>query len=239
MDESQLNGMDVQGSASDKPQDAGKLFTRDELAQIVATQRNAAARETEERLKKQQETNAIQAAQQQRNQQVPRDADTDAIYQQVQERFNQDMQKKAEQEHQKALQAEWERAANSYVSKVAAGKSQYSDFDEITKDFDPAAFPQLMYLIAGIDNAADIVYDLSQNSIKLAGLDRLAERNPKQAHNELLKLAQSAAANRQAQVDANSQATNPPLDRLQPSKISGSNGQSSVRDLRNQPWLRG
>lgn len=239
MDESQVNGMDVQAAQSSKPQEAEKLFTRDELAKIVADQRNAAARETEERLRKQQETNAIQAAQQQRNQQVPRDADADVIYQQVQERFNQDMQKKAEQERQQAIQSEWERAATSYMSKIASGKSQYSDFDEITKDFDPAAFPQLMYLISGIDNAADIVYDLSKNSLKLAGLDRLAERNPKQAQNELIKLAQSAAANRQAQVDAESQATNPPLDRLQPSKVSGSNGQMSVRDLRSQPWLRG
>jgi len=239
MDESQVNGMDVQGGMSGKPQDAEKLFTRDELAQIVATQRNAAARETEERLRKQRETEAIQAAQQQRNSEVPRDVDTDAIYQKVQERFNQDLQKRAEEERHQAIKDAWHQAATSYVTKVNAGKSQYSDFDEVTKDFDPAAFPQLMYLISGMDNAADIVYDLSKNSLKMAGLDRLAERNPRQATAELAKLAQSINANKQAQMDAESQVTNAPLDRLKPSVVSGSNGKMSIQDLQNQPWLRG
>lgn len=233
------SGMEIQAQPSGKPQEAEKLFTRDELAQIVAAQRKNAAREVEERLRKDQETQAIQAGQQQRNAEVPRDIDANAIYQQVQERFNEDMRKRQEEQHLENLKAEFQRAANSYNTKIASGKSQYSDFDEITKDFDPAAFPQLIYLVSGMDNAADIIYELSKNPLKLTGLDRLAEKNPRQAQSELAKLAQSISVNKQAQSDAESQVTDAPLDRLQPSIVSGSNGKQSIRDLRAQPHLRG
>ena len=192
-----------------------------------------AKRELEE--KHQKEIEAIKAAAQQqtqRNEQVPRELDANAIYQQVQERFNEEMR-------QRQLKEEMERVANSYLSKMEQGKQAYEDFEEITKEFDPTAFPQLTYLVSGIDNAADVIYDLARNPIKLAGLDRLAEKNPRQAQAELLKLSRSIAENRQAQADENSQSVSTPLDRLQASRISGSNDKMSISDLRNQPWLRG
>jgi hypothetical protein len=101
------------------------------------------------------------------------------------------------------------------------------------------AFPQLTYLVSGMENAADVIYDLSKNPLKLAGLDRLAEKNPRQAQTELLKLSRSITENRQAQSDENSQNVAAPLDRLQPSRVSGSNGKMGISDLRNQDWLRG
>ena len=192
-----------------------------------------AKRELEE--KHQKEIEAIKAAaqqQSQRNEQVPRELDANAIYQQVQERFNEEMR-------QRQLKEEMERVANSYLSKMEQGKQAYEDFEEITKEFDPTAFPQLTYLVSGIDNAADVIYDLARNPIKLAGLDRLAEKNPRQAQAELLKLSRSIAENRQAQADENSQSVSTPLDRLQASRISGSNDKMSISDLRNQPWLKG
>ena len=192
-----------------------------------------AKRELEE--KHQKELEAIKAAaqqQSQRNEQVPRELDANAIYQQVQERFNEEMR-------QRQLKEEMERVANSYLSKMEQGKQAYEDFEEITKEFDPTAFPQLTYLVSGMDNAADVIYDLARNPIKLAGLDRLAEKNPRQAQAELLKLSRSIAENRQAQADENSQSVSTPLDRLQASRISGSNDKMSISDLRNQPWLRG
>lgn len=192
-----------------------------------------AKRELEE--KHQKELEAIKAAaqqQSQRNDQVPRELDANAIYQQVQERFNEEMR-------QRQLKEEMERVANSYLSKMEQGKQAYEDFEEITKEFDPTAFPQLTYLVSGIDNAADVIYDLARNPIKLAGLDRLAEKNPRQAQAELLKLSRSIVENRQAQADENSQSVSTPLDRLQASRISGSNDKMSISDLRNQPWLRG
>jgi hypothetical protein len=192
-----------------------------------------AKRELEE--KHQKEIEAIKAAaqqQSQRNEQVPRDLDANAIYQQVQERFNEEMR-------QRQLKEEMERVATSYLSKMANGKSAYEDFDEITKDFDPTAFPQLTYLVSGIDNAADVIYELARNPLKLAGLNSLAKETPKLAQSELLKLSRSIAENRQAQADESSYNVASPLDRLQASRISGSNDKMSISDLRNQPWLKG
>lgn len=190
-------------------------------------------RDLEERHQRElEEIKAQLQKQTQRNENVPRELDANAIYQQVQEKFNEEM-------HQRQLKSEMDRIANSYISKMEQGKAAYDDFEEVTKEFDPTAFPQLTYLVAGIDNAADVIYDLSRNPLKLAGLDRLAEKNPRQAQAELLKLSRSIAENRQAQSDENSTQVAAPLDRLQSSRVSGSNGKPSIRDLRNQPWLRG
>jgi len=243
MEDSQVSDMGGSSDNNAAPRkEAEKLFTRDELAKIVAHQSSQAAenakREAEAKYQRDLES-AIQAKQQQRNAEIPRDVDTDAIYQRIQERFNQDMREQHEKHQLEAHRAEMTRAADSYHSKIAQGKTAYQDFDEVTKDFDPAAFPQLMYLVAGMENAADIVYDLSNNPLKLAGLDRLAEKNPRQAQAALVSLAQSISTNKQAHSDAQSQNIAEPLDRLQPSRVSGSNGKMSVKDLQNQPWLRG
>lgn len=228
-----------EGSSADPvtPSHEEKLFTRDELAKIANAQTakavQQAKREAEEKYQRDLESaNAMRQQQEKRNTEVPREMDADAIYQQVQERFNKEMQ-------EQQLKSHMTQVANSYLEKVAQGRTAYEDFDDVTKDFDPTAFPQLTFLLAGIENAGEVLYDLSKNPLKLAGLDRLAEKNPRQAQNELLKLAKSIADNRQAQSDAQNQQVAEPLDRLQPSRVSGSNGKMSIRDLKNQPWLRG
>ena len=210
-----------------------KMIPQSQVNKIIKHKTYEAAqiqRDLEDRHRR--EIEALKAQQTQHNENVPRDVDANAIYQQVQERFNKEMQ-------ERRLKDEMDRVANSYLSKMEQGKTAYPDFDEITKEFDPAAFPQLTYLVAGIENAADIIYDLSQNPLKLAGLDRLAERNPRQAQAELLKLSRSIMENRQAKSDENSINIAEPLDRLQSSRISGSNGKMGIRDLRKQPWLKG
>ena len=188
-------------------------------------------RELEERHQK--ELAEIRAQQTQRNENVPRDMDANAIYQQVQEKFNQEMQ-------QRHLQSKIDEVATSYLSKIEQGKANYHDFDEVTQKFDPTKFPQLVYLLAGMDGAPDILYDLMQrNPEKLAEIQSLAERAPELAQDRLLRLSKSIMDNRQAQSDENSQQVAEPLDRLQSSRVSGSNGKMGIRDLRKQPWLRG
>lgn len=214
-----------------------KLLSQSQVNKIVAREKEQAAlrakREAEEAYQRRlEELNSTSQRQQQRNDTVSRDVDADAIYQQVQERFNQEMQ-------QKQVEQEMTRVAQSYMSKVSQGRELYNDFDDVTREFDPTAFPQLTFLVAGIDNAADIVYELARNPQKLVTLDTLAQRAPRQAQAELLKLSRSIAENQQALNEAGNQTTPAPLDRLQPSKVSGSNGKPSFRDLRAQPWLKG
>lgn len=233
MDENQVAAPDMQ----EQPQIQPVLHTQEQMNKVVAREkmqaREAGRREAEAKYQKDlEQLNAMRSGQEQHNAQVPRDVDANAIYQQVQERFNKEMQ-------EQQLKAQMTQVANNYLSKVAQAKPNYEDFEDVTKDFDPTAFPQLTFLLSGMENAGDILYDLSKNPMKLAGIDRLAEKNPRQAQSELLKLSKSIMDNRQAQSDAQNQNVAEPLDRLQSSRVSGNSGKMSIRDLRNQPWLRG
>jgi len=224
----------ISSPAGQESAPAQKMLSQDQVNQIVSREKSRAAesarREAEERHK--QELEALRRGQEQRNETVSREVDANSISEDVLNKLNARML-------EEQRRAQMDQVAQNYLQKVEEGKKSYQDFDEVTKDFDPVSFPQLTFLLSGIPNGGDVLYDLSKNAIKLAGIDRLAERNPKQAHAELLKLSQSIQANKQAQLEAQNQETAAPIDRLQPSQISGNNGKMSVRDLRNQPWLRG
>ena len=214
-----------------------KLLPQSQVNKLIAREKESAAMRARQQAEAeyQQKLEAISQqanAQQERNAQVPRDIDANAIYQQVQEKFNQEMQ-------HKALLDEMTQVANTYHSKMAAGKDSYEDFDHVTGDFDAAAFPQLTYLVSGLDNAADVIYELAKNPQKLITLNSMVKEQPAMGQRELQKLARSISENRLAQSAAGGQATSAPLDRLNPSRVSGSNGKMTVSDLRNQPWLRG
>lgn len=223
-----------------EPNDQEAMLSQSEVNKIVKREKakaaEAARREAYDQYQRDLESiqaNQVNAAkQQERNQTVSRDVDADALYQQVQEKFNKEMQ-------ERQMKDQVAQVAQTYLAKIDQGRGAYEDFDDVTKDFDPAAFPQLTYLLAGLDNAADVLYHLNQNSLKLAGLDSLAMKNPRKAHAELIKLSTSLAANKQALADADSNQVAEPLDRLQPSRVSGSNGKMSMRDMRNLDWLRG
>lgn len=162
-----------------------------------------------------------------------RDIDVNALYQQFQERLNADMARQQNEAHINEV-------ARNYLQKMEQGRQSYgSEFDSAMQTFDPAAFPQLIYLVSGMDGAADIMFDLAKNPMKLAAIDRLAEKNPRAAQAELAKLAGSIASNREAQQEASTQGTAQPLDHLTPTRNAGSNGKPSISDLRSQSWLRG
>lgn len=214
-----------------------KTLTQDEVNRIVAREKARAAesarREMEQKHQQELEAlNASRVSQESRNANVSREVDANAIYQQVQEKFNAEMQ-------ERQLKAQMQQVADNYLHKVEQGRKAYEDFDEVTKDFEPAAYPQLTFLLSGMENAGDILYELSRNSTKLAALDRLAEKSPRYAQSELLKLSKSISDNNLAKKEAEGINISQPLDRLNPSRVSGSNGKMEIRDLRAQPWLRG
>lgn len=217
---------------------ASPTLTQEQVNKLVAREKARAAenarREAETQYQRELEMLRQGSAQQeQRNAQVSREVDTDAIYQQIRERFTQELQ-------QKQLEEQMQQVANNYLQKISQGKGTYSDFDEVTKEFDPSAFPQVTFLLSGIDNAADVLYELSKNPSKLMIISQMAERAPKLANSELLKLSTSIKQNQEAQATVSNNPISDPLDRLNPSRISTSNnGKMTVRDIRNQPWMRG
>lgn len=232
----------------DEQKPAEKMLSQSEVNAIVGREKQAAAerarREAEAQYRAQMEQQQAQAQPQaaigqpqgQQAQasgvQAPSNVDVDAIFQQLQERLNKERE-------QKMLEDEMTRAADSYFAHMKRGSELYDDFGDVTKDFDPTAFPQITYLVANLQNGADIFYELAKNPSKLVTLETMAQRSPQMARSQLMKMGESITQNRAALAEAGEQATDAPLDRLQPSRATqGSNGELSIRDLRSQPWLR-
>lgn len=210
-----------------------KLLPQSQVNAIVQHAKEKAAlkarREADEEYQRKIESlNASIQNQGNRNENVSREVDVDAIYQQVQERINQEQ-----------VEKHLYNAAEQYLSKMDKGKEIYNDFDEVMGDFDPTAYKELVFLVSGIDNAADVMYELSKNPSKLVMLDNLVVKNPRKAHAQLLNISKSISENNLAKNEANSTNIPAPLDRLQSSRVSGSNGKMNTTDLRSQPWLKG
>ena len=143
---------------------------------------------------------------------------------------------------QQAAEAEYKQElrnlADNFMTKVRDGKGAYEDFDAVTADLDLRAFPQLVFLSAGLDNPADVVYELSKNPQKLVTIQALAEKSPQMAQRQLEALSNSIKANQQALENPNQ--PNAPLPRIKPSTTAGADaGANTIRDLRKQDWLRG
>ena len=223
-----------------QPAMSQRTFTQDDVNALIGKEKQMAAARARQEVEREYQQRAEQAQMQQQQMQAqnpeeprgPSQADADAMYQQVQERFNRDMQ-------ERQFENDMTNMVQSYHAKMGHARQSYSDFDEVTKQFDPTQFPQLTFYISQMENAGDIIYDLSQNPNKIATLDLLAQRSPQLAQAELHKLSQSIAHNSNARNEAEGNTSLAPLNPLQPSRVSGSNGKMTVNDLRNQPWLRG
>lgn len=216
------------------PEVKEKTFTQDEVNRLIGREKQEAAqrakREAEEQYMR--ELEQTRATQQQNVEQGDRQVDADAMYQQVQEKFNQEMERKR-------LEEEMTGVANNFLTKMAQGRERFEDFDKVTEKLNPQKFPQLVYLVAGLDNTAEVMYELVKNPSKFVTINSLAKEDPKFAQAELQSLSASIKSNQQAQSEAEGQQANAPLDRLQPSRVAGSNGKMTIGDLRSQPWLRG
>jgi hypothetical protein len=178
-----------------------------------------------------QQQGASQGQQQQPQQMSPEQL------QQIMQMMQQKQQEDEAARHQEQLQREVDEVARQYYGKMAQGKELYEDFEAIASKFDPAAFPQLVFLANQSDNTAAIIYELQKNPSKLAALQVLVERSPNMARDELAKLSQSIKTNLDAK--ANAQNAKEPLDRLKPSPTGTDNGARTVRDYKNSSFLRG
>ena len=159
----------------------------------------------------------------------------------LQQQVMQLMQQKHDEDEKKRyseqLEQEVNQVATQYFGKMAQGKDLFEDFEAITADFNPAEFPQLVFLANQMDNTPAIIYELRKNPSKLAYLDRLVEKSPSMARSELGKLSESIKRNDDAKSQL--QEAQNPLDRLKPSPTGTDNGVKSIRDFKSSPLLRG
>jgi hypothetical protein len=234
--------------------DAGtKMVPQHEVNAIIAGVKKSAAekarqeveREYQQKMEQQRQSYAPNGNEQQAGGfSPPSQAQADALYQQVQERMNSEMEGKmrefVDQEIQsRQIQHQATNLANMYEANIEQSRKDYSDFDEVSKGFDPRSFPNLVYLVANMPNSGDILYELLKNPEKLNAIDDLSQKAPQLAHARLAQLSQSIAKNKAAVEEGNQYKIAEPLSPLTPSRVSGSNGKMTVSDLRSQHWLKG
>lgn len=213
-----------------------KMLSVEKVNEIVKREKAAALEKGRREAAEQYQSMAGNAAQPSQGAQP--NLNVDEIYNQIRQKFMEDAQREQEEKQQAAYQEEVKNVASSYYSKMNMGKSLYEDFEAVTSDFDPAAFPQLTFLIAGMENTPDIVYELAKNPQKLATIDLLANRDPKVAKKQLQKLAESINANKEAL--AKNPEISAPLSQLRPSPTAGvDSGKMGIRDYKKLPFLRG
>lgn len=181
------------------------------------------------------QTGSPQAPQQQQGQQ--QGVDPQQIQQQVMQLLQQKQQEDEQKRHQEQIEQEVNQVAQQYFGKMAQGKDMFEDFEAVTADFNPAEFPQLVFLANQMDNTPAIIYELRKNPGKLADLSVLVEKSPSMARNELSKLSESIKRNDEAK--RNLQEPQDPLNRLKPSPVGTDSGTRNVRDFKSASYLKG
>jgi vacuolar-type H+-ATPase subunit I/STV1 len=201
-----------------------------------------AAKQQIEQLQTQQAQQQVQNTAQTGSSQQPQQGqqqgvDTQQVMQQVMQQLQQKQQEDEQKRHQEQIEQEVNQVAQQYFGKMAQGKDMFEDFEAITADFNPAEFPQLVFLANQMDNTPAIIYELRKNPGKLADLAVLVEKSPSMARNELLKLSESIKRNDDAK--RNLQEPQDPLNRLKPSPVGTDSGTKSVRDFKQASYLKG
>jgi hypothetical protein len=235
-----ITRQDEANQAATQPQE--KLLPQSEVNDIVGRARISEREKVMRQMQAQQEAPAqsYQQPMQQQQEAQPQapSVDMEAITKQISDQVRQEQ----EQQKQALLQAQQEQEmqnlAQEYYGKMSEGAKQFDDFDDIMKDFDPSEFPEIVTLATRLPNTAAVMRELRANPSKLVTINSLAQSSGRLAEAELKKLSDSIQMNMQAQEDAQANQTQAPLDRLQPSRVTGNNGKRSIRDLRADPAYR-
>lgn len=164
--------------------------------------------------------------------------DEEALIAKATERMQKQLEEQREAYEQEQQKAQVDKIAETYLEKMALGKELYDDFEDVTADFSPAAYPQVTIMASQYDNLPDIMYELGKNPRKLVDLHVLALTNPPQAKKEMQKLSASIKDNQTAL--ATNVKSPSPLNKLKSSAAAGRDtGKRTIRDLRADPRFRG
>jgi len=248
LQENELVG-ETEGDKKSEESPPEKLLTASQVNALVQKAKRKGEQKMAEQLeeaKRQIEQLQAQQAQQQApvlqqvQQQAPQGqqaVDPQAIQEQVMQLIAKKQQEDEAKRQSEELEREVNQVAQQYFGKMAQGKDLYEDFDAITADFNPAEFPQLVFLANQMDNTPAVIYELSKNPGKLADLAVLVEKSPGMARAQLAKLSDSIKRNEEAKSGL--QEAQNPLNRMKPSPVGTDNGTKNVRDFKQASFLRG
>lgn len=151
----------------------------------------------------------------------------------VAEHSQKHLEKILHEQQMAAINQHHHQVAHEFTQKLNVGKEKYPDWDTTTKHLDYVKFPDLVRLTHGLDNTADVLYDLAKNPHKVAAINGLLI-NPathEMAFSEVQKLSNSIKNN---ELAAQQPSVNEPLSQLKSSSIGTDNGSYTVRDFRNK-----
>lgn len=241
-DELQDLVVEPEDSVESKESPPEKMLTASQVNELVKRAKRKGEQKMQEQLDAtRQELEQLKAQQGQQQapeqqQQAPQGLDPAALQQLVAEQIAQQQAEQLRKQHEEQMHQEVNNVAKQYFGKMAQGTTLYEDFDAITADFNPAEFPQLVYLANELDNTAAVIYELRKNPGKLAQLATLVKESPGIARSELNNLSQSIKRNEEAK--RNLQEPQDPLNRLKPSPVGTDNGEKNVRDFKAASFLR-
>lgn len=229
-------------STLDDQQDTGasasKMLTQEQVNSLIGREKKEAAEKAQRaaEAKFQAELEALRAQQAPQSMGGISQLNFEDLYSQIEQRFIEKAQQQQQQLEEQARQDELKKIADTYFEKMTDGVNTFDDFDEVMRDFKPAAFPEVVYLVSEMDNVPQIMYELAKNPSKLADVYSLAKADPNMAKRALKKLADSISLNEQAKEEYIP--VNPPLSKPKPSSVSTDKGYNSVRDFKNASWLK-
>jgi hypothetical protein len=123
------------------------------------------------------------------------------------------------------------RIVKTFYDKLATGKDKFDDFDQVTNDVKLERFPNTVHMLAEhIDNADEVMYEISKNRSKLARIEQTSRDFPEEALWDLKRLSESIKANNAAGLVKTPRA---PLSQQRSSNVgTDSGGALSMRDLK-------
>jgi hypothetical protein len=119
----------------------------------------------------------------------------------------------------------------TFWNKISPGREKYQDFEKVTSDIEYSQFPHVVQLLAQADNAHDILYSFGNDRIKMAQLEYLASKSPRDAFVQMQRLSQSIKDNEAA---SKIKTPNEPLSKLRPSNLGTDSGVMTVSDYRKR-----
>lgn len=204
---------------------AERLFTRDEVAKISNTVKNEtyekARREALEELKRDQELSRTQQQQSQSSQ-------VSSNEEQTRRMINEEVERRAQR-------LEAEKIVSEFSQKLTAGKEKYSDFNETIGLLNLPQNTHLVQWANGLDNTADVLYEIAKHPSKFANLQMLAATAPHMAVQEMMSLSKSIKQNEDA---VKQKSPSQPLSQVKPSNTGTDNGSMTVRDYKKASWLK-
>lgn len=148
----------------------------------------------------------------------------------ISRKIQEELEARQAAQEENRFKEEVQRTTNEFISKLQNGNELYSDFDEVVSEFNPSAYPALVWLANNTDNTAAIVYELAKNPQKLAAMTVIAERDPKGAQVALKKLSASIKSNQEAAA-LEKRSPQAPLSKMQSSPVGSNAGDLSIADF--------